>query len=120
MTPSGVDLRDRHAEPQLDAAALQLLGRVGVGLVGEGAAARVCPRSTRITFARGDGELRIDVRHHVVDELGERARGLHPGRPAADDDEGQRAVVDEFRVVGRLAWNSSSSRGRMRCASSRL
>ena len=43
-------------------------------------------------------EVRIEVRHHLVHELGDGTGGLHAGCPTADDHEGQRALLDVARV----------------------
>ncbi len=50
-----------------------------------------------------DGQAGVVLGEDHVEQLGERARGLHSCRAAADDDDGERAVVDQLRVgVGRL------------------
>ena len=46
----------------------------------------------------GDGQMGVDVGHHVMDQLAQRPRGLDPGRPGADDHEGERALVDQLRL----------------------
>ena len=48
-------------------------------------------------------EVLVLDHHRLADEVGQRARGLDPGRAAADDDEVQGAGVEQARVaVGRL------------------
>ena len=44
-------------------------------------------------------ERRELVDHRRVDHLGQGARDLHPGRPPADDDEVEGALVDQLRVA---------------------
>jgi len=48
---------------------LELLGRVVVGVGGEGAEHGVA-KVDQDDLGPGDGQLRVHVRHHVVDQLG--------------------------------------------------
>ena len=45
-----------------------------------------------------DGHVVVAARHDLVDEVGDRAGGLDAGGAGPDDDEVQRALVDECRL----------------------
>ena len=57
------------------------------------------PASTRITRAWSCGDVRVVGGEVRAVELGDRAGRLDSGRPAADDDDVQRAVLDQARVA---------------------
>ena len=59
------------------------------------------PASTSVIRAASSGDVRIVLPEDARVELRERAGRLDPRRPAADDDDVQRAVVDQRRVLVR-------------------
>ena len=93
----GVDLVDLGAQPHLDPSLLQRLERVVLRLRAEGFSS-VSSISTRTMRARLTSK-RLEVpRRTMWNSSLERAGHLHAGRTAADDDERQRALVDQRRV----------------------
>ncbi len=86
----------------LDAALLERLSRVRAEVRLEH------PEDVRPSLDQDDPRLllrdaRVVPREVVAIELGDRAGAFHPGRPAADDDDVERAVLDQARVlVGRF------------------
>ena len=98
----GADLLRRHAELELDAASSQLLRRVLVRFVGERRKHCVAEVDEHDAPLR-ERRVLVDVRHHVVRELGERAGSLDARRAPADHDERERALVDQVRVLVRVA-----------------
>ena len=49
-------------------------------------------------------------RHHLVDEVGERAGGLYTGRAGTHNDEVQRAVVNQLRIAIRVFEHGEHAR----------
>jgi hypothetical protein len=94
---AGGDLLGRGAQLELDPAPLELPGRIGVGLVGEGRQQGMA-EVDQDDPGPGDGQVGVQVRQDVVDQLGHRPGGLDPGGAATDDDEGERALVDQLGV----------------------
>src|SRR5262249_18137434 len=82
----------------MDAAALQLLGGVNVGIVRELRQQRMAVIDQNYPgFC--DGEILVRVRHYVAYQLGEGAGYLHACGAPSNHHEIERAILDEFRVV---------------------
>ena len=82
---------------QLDAVLLEDPRRVGVALVDEHLQELLAVVDEVDLRARRERRELVD--HRRVDHLGQGAGDLDPGRPAADDDEVDGALVDEARVA---------------------
>ncbi len=96
--PVGRDLADPGRQAEDHALVLQLARRISVGLVGE----RGEDDGTVIDDVDAgalDVEVVEGVRDDVVEQVGERTRGLDAGRSGADDHEVERAVFDVRGVV---------------------
>ena len=82
---------------ELDAVLLEDPRRVGVALVGEHLEELLAVVDEVDLRARRQRRELVD--HRRVDHLGQGAGDLDPGRAAADDDEVDRALVDELRIA---------------------
>ena len=117
VTWPGADLGDRDAEVQPHALAAEDLGDVVVRARRRTRPSSVWPRSTMWTCAAVTARSWYSAAIVVVDQVGERAGHLDAGRPAADDDEVQRALVDQ-RGSRSASSKTPRIRERSRCASS--
>ena len=89
----GFDRGDRCAELEDDVLLGERLGRVHVRLVGERGEDDVAVVDER-DRRRADVEVVISLRHHLVDQVGERTGRLDAGGSRADDDEVQRSLLE--------------------------
>jgi hypothetical protein len=97
---TGADLGHGDAEVQPHALAAQDLCGVIVRAVGERAQQRVT-EVDEVDLRRGHRQVVVLDRHSLGDQVGERAGQLDTGRPAPDDDERQRALVDAALIAVR-------------------
>jgi hypothetical protein len=74
-----------------------MLRRVGVCTVGELGQQRGAEVDQNDAGGTGR-KLRITVRHHIVHQLGQGARGLYPGRTASHHHEGERSIIEQLRL----------------------
>ena len=74
------------------------LGDVVVGAVGERREQRVA-EVDEVDLRRRDRQVAVLDGHRLGDQVGERAGELDAGGAAADDDEVQRALVEQRRVA---------------------
>ena len=96
------DLGHRDAQVQPHALAAEDLRGVVVRAVGERAEQRVA-EVDEVDLRRADRQVVVLGRHRLGDQVRERPRQLDAGRAAADDDERERALVEQRGVaVGRL------------------
>ena len=110
---AGANLRHPHPHVQLDAFAREHLGDVVVR--GRGERAEQDRSRFDEVHARGrDREVAVLDRHGVPDHVPERAGELHAGRPAADHDEVQRALVEQRGIAVRVLEHADDPRAQAR------
>ena len=99
FTCPGATSVDLGVEVQLHPLAREARARHTRALFGENGPSRWCPRSTRWIRAARDLEVVVFGGHRPRDHVRQRARRLDARRAAADDDEVERAALDQRGVA---------------------